>query len=38
MSRKQAERDIRAELKKIYNLRPSPRKHNRRNIELPRIN
>jgi hypothetical protein len=38
MARKQADRDIRAELRKIYNLKPSPKKHNRRIVELPRIN
>jgi hypothetical protein len=38
MSKKQADRDIRAELRKIYNLKPSPIKHNRRNVELPRLN
>lgn len=32
------DRDIRAELKKIYNLKPSPKKHSRRIVELPRIN
>ena len=37
MARKQADRDIRAELRKIYNLRPSPKKQNRRRVELPRI-
>ena len=37
MARKQADRDIRAELRKIYNLRPSPKKQNRRKVELPRI-
>jgi hypothetical protein len=37
MSKKQADRDIRAELRKIYNLKPSPKKHSRRMIELPRI-
>ena len=37
MARKQADRDIRAELRKIYNLRPSPKKQNRRKLELPRI-
>ena len=36
MSKKQADRDIRAELRKIYNLRPSPKK-SRRVVELPRI-
>jgi hypothetical protein len=36
MSKKQADRDIRAELRKIYNLRPSPKK-GRRAVELPRI-
>ena len=30
IARKQADRDIRAELRKIYNLKPSPKKHNRR--------
>lgn len=38
MSKKQADRDIRAELRKIYNLKPSPKKHSRRIVELPRIN
>jgi hypothetical protein len=38
IARKQADRDIRGELRKIYNLKPSPKKHNRRVIELPRIN
>jgi hypothetical protein len=37
MARKQADRDIRAELRKIYNLKPSPKKHSRRIVELPRI-
>jgi len=36
-ARKQADRDIRAELRKIYNLKPSPKKHSRRLVELPRI-
>jgi len=38
MARKQADRDIRAELRKIYNLKPSPKKHSRRIVELPRLN
>ena len=38
LSKKQADRDIRAELRKIYNLKPSPIKHSRRNVELPRLN
>jgi hypothetical protein len=37
-SKKQADRDIRAELRKIYNLKPSPIKHSRRIVQLPRIN
>jgi len=37
IARKQADRDIRAELRKIYNLKPSPKKPSRRIIELPRI-
>jgi hypothetical protein len=37
MSKKQADRDIRAELRKIYNLKASPKKHSRRVVELPRI-
>ena len=37
LSRKQADKDIRAELRKIYNLKPSPKKHSRRIVELPRI-
>ena len=37
LARKQADRDIRAELRKIYNLKPSPKKHSRRIVELPRI-
>lgn len=38
LSKKQADRDIRAELRKIYNLKPSPIKNSRRNVELPRLN
>ena len=38
LARKQADRDIRAELRKIYNLKPSPKKHSRRIVELPRLN
>jgi hypothetical protein len=34
---KNEERDIRAELRKIYNLKPSPKKPSRRIVELPRI-
>lgn len=30
LARKQADKDIRAELRKIYNLKPSPKKHSRR--------
>lgn len=30
LGKKHADRDIRAELRKIYNLKPSPKKHNRR--------
>lgn len=37
-SKKNADRDIKAELRKIYNLKPSPKKPNRRIVELPRIN
>lgn len=37
MARKQADKDIRAELRKIYNLRPSPKKQQHRIVELPRI-
>jgi len=36
-SKKNMEKDIKAELRKIYNLRPSPKKVNRRKIELPKI-
>lgn len=32
-----SDRDIKAELRKIYNLRPSPKKSVRRNIQLPRL-
>ena len=37
MARKNADRDIRKELRKIYNLKPSPKKQSRRIVELPRI-
>jgi hypothetical protein len=36
-SKKNMDRDIRAELRKIYNLKPSPKKPSRRLVELPRI-
>ena len=36
--RRGVDRDIKAELRKIYNLRPSPKKSAvRRRVELPRI-
>ena len=39
MQKKNIDRDIKAELRKIYNIRPSPKKHIRgRNVDLPRIN
>ncbi len=34
---RKSDRDIKAELRKIYNLRPSPKKSVRRNIQLPRL-
>lgn len=37
MKMDRADRDIKAELRKIYNLKSSPKKPNRRIIELPRI-
>ena len=42
-SKKVLDRDLKAELRRIYNLKPSPSKQDRqskpyRNIELPRIN
>lgn len=41
--KKAIDRDLKAELRKIYNLKPSPSKQDRikplrRNVELPRIN
>jgi ATP-dependent Lon protease len=36
--KKNADREIKAELRKLYNLKPSPKKHIRRNhLELPKI-
>lgn len=37
MAKKNADKDIRKELRKIYNLKPSPKKPSRRIVELPRI-
>jgi hypothetical protein len=34
---RRSNRDIKAELRKIYNLRPSPKKSVRRNVQLPRL-
>jgi hypothetical protein len=34
---RKSDRDIKAELRKIYNLRPSPKKSVRRNVQLPRL-